>query len=57
MQSLYVALSRQNYARICDITIEQLSIDFVQSISQFLFFLDINSPVDQIQSWMHAQSS
>ena len=34
----------------CDITREQLSIDFVHIISIFVFFLDINSPVDQVQS-------
>ena len=39
MQSLYVALSRRNYARICDITREQLSIDFVHIILQFVFCL------------------
>ena len=49
MQIFYVALSRRNYARIYDITREQLSIDFVHRISLF-FFLDINSPVHQVQS-------
>ena len=30
---------------------EQLSIDFVHKLSQFKkYFLDINSPVDQVQS-------
>ena len=37
-------------ARICDAARENLSIDFV-------FFLDINIPVDQVQSKMHAHSS
>ena len=50
-QVLYVALSRWNYARICDITTGQLSIDFIHRISKKnFFFLDINSPVDQFQS-------
>ena len=40
---LYFALSRQNYARICDITREQFSIDFVHKISKFLSFLGYQS--------------
>ena len=35
---VYVALSGWNSARICDITIGQLSIDFVHRFSQFFIF-------------------
>ena len=52
MQSLYVALSGRNSTRICDTTTEQRSIDFLYSIDfhNLKFFLDINSPGDQVQS-------
>ena len=36
--------------RICDTPREQFSIDFVHRFSQFLFFLGINCPADQVQS-------
>ena len=41
-----------NSARICDTTREQLSIDFVRRFlfTIYIFFLDINIPVEQVQS-------